>query len=39
MNFQLMVRMRKLVKNGRTTSSSSAFLWLPPRNAIVYAIG
>ena len=30
MNFQLMVRMRKLVKNGSTTSSSSAFLWLPP---------
>ena len=27
------------MKNGRITSSSSAFLYLPPRKAITYASG
>src|SRR4051794_37337043 len=37
--FHARVRIRKLVKNGTTTSPSSAFLKRPPRNAITYARG
>ncbi len=37
--FQLIVRIRKLVKNGAMTRNSSRLLWRPPRNAIVYATG
>jgi hypothetical protein len=39
MNFQLIVRMMKLVKNGMITSRSRMFLYRPPRKAMVYAIG
>ena len=37
--FQLIVRIRKLVKNGAMTRNRIRFLYLPPRNAIEYATG
>ena len=37
--FQAIVRIRKLVKNGTTTSPSSRFLLPPALNAMKYASG
>jgi hypothetical protein len=37
--FQAMVRSRKEVKNGATTSTNRIFLYFPDLNAIAYAKG